>query len=106
MNKTLSTTVALLALTFGAVAEPALYSNNFETAEVDKVPDDMLVLDGNFAVKQEDGNKFLELPGAPLDTFGVLFGPTTNANVAVAAKIYSTGKGRRYPVFGVGLNGA
>src|SRR4051812_25765435 len=106
MNKTLSTLVALLALTVGAVAEPALYYNNFEKAELDKVPDDMLVLDGAFAVKQEDGNKFLELPGAPLDTFGVLFGPTTNANVAVTGRIYGTGKGRRYPTFGVGLDGA
>lgn len=87
-------------------APAALYTNNFESAQLDQVPDDMLVLDGNFAVKQEDGNKFLELPGAPLDTFGVLFGPTTNGNVAVTARIYGTGKGRRYPTFGVGLNGA
>jgi hypothetical protein len=88
-------------------AAPApLYTNNFESAELEKVPDDMLVLDGAFVVKQEDGNKFLELPGAPLDTFGALFGPTTNANVAVTARIYATGKGRRYPTFGVGLDGA
>ena len=67
-----------------------LYTNNFESAELDKVPDDMLVLDGAFAVKQDDSNKFLELPGAPLDTFGVLFGPATNANVTVTAKIFGT----------------
>jgi hypothetical protein len=84
----------------------ALYTNNFESAQLDQVPDDMLVLDGAFAVKQENGKKYLELPGAPLDTFGVLFGPTTNANVAVTAKIFGSGKGRRYPNFGVGLNGA
>jgi hypothetical protein len=40
-----------------------------------------------------------------LDTFGVLFGPTTNAGVRVTARIYGTAKGRRYPGFGVGLNG-
>ena len=107
MNKTRSAVVALIFLTLGAFAQRApLYTNNFETAEIDKVPDDMLVLDGNFAVKQENGNKFLELPGAPLDTFGVLFGPTTNSQVAVTARIYGTAKGRRYPTFGVGLNGA
>jgi hypothetical protein len=107
MNKTFSAVVALIALTFGAFAQQSvLYSNNFEKAELDKVPDDMLVLDGAFAVKQEAGNRFLELPGAPLDTFGALFGPTTNANVAVTARIYGSGKGRRYPTFGVGLNGA
>jgi hypothetical protein len=92
--------------TWSFAGQPVLYTNNFEKAAVDSVPDDMLVLDGAFAVKQENGNKFLELPGAPLDTFGVLFGPATNANVAVEAKIYGTGKGRRYPSFGVGLNGA
>jgi len=97
--------LALLALS--ANAEPLnLYTNNFESAEIDKVPDDMLVLDGAFAVKQDGANKFLELPGAPLDTFGVLFGPATNVNVAVSAKIFGTGKGRRYPTFGVGVNGA
>ena len=53
-----------------------LYENNFESAEVGKVPDDFLVLDGGFAVKSDGTNKFLELPGAPLDSFGVLFGPT------------------------------
>ncbi len=87
-------------------AAPALYTNNFESTELDQVPADMLVLDGAFAVKQQNGNKFLELPGAPLDTFGLLFGPATNANVTVTARIYGTGKGRRYPSFGVGLNGA
>ncbi|HUD49160.1 MAG TPA: hypothetical protein VMR33_20190 [Candidatus Baltobacteraceae bacterium] len=88
-----------------ALAEKTLYENNFEKAALDQAPDDFLVLDGDFAVKQGDGNKFLELPGAPLDTFGVLFGPTTNAGVCVSARIYGTGKGRRYPSFGVGLNG-
>jgi hypothetical protein len=99
--------VLLWSLVLGSwsFASP-LYTNNFESAELDKVPEDMLVLDGAFVVKQDGGNKFLELPGAPLDTFGVLFGPTTNANVAVTAKIYGAAKGRRYPTFGVGLNGA
>src|SRR4051812_30824193 len=88
-------------------AAPApLYTNDFTSAELDKVPEDMLVLDGAFAVKQDGPNKFLELPGAPLDTFGALFGPATNANVTVTAKIFGTGKGRRFPTFGVGANGA
>ncbi len=90
-----------------AMAEEAapLYENNFEQAAVGSVPADFLVLDGGFAVKEEGGNKFLELPGAPLDTFGVLFGPTEKSDVAVSARINGTNKGRRYPTFGVGLNG-
>src|SRR5438067_11448912 len=82
-----------------------LFENNFEKAELDKVPDDLLVLEGAFAVKAEGGNKFLELPGAPLDTFGLLFGPTESTNVAASARVYGTGKGRRFPTFGLGLNG-
>ena len=89
-------------------AEPGkvLYQNDFEKAELNQVPNDFLVLEGDFAVKESDGNKFLELPGTPLDTFGVLFGSTTNAGVCVSARIYGTSKGRRSPSFGVGLNGA
>lgn len=90
-----------------AAAEEArpLYENNFEKAAVGSVPEDFMVLDGGFSVKEAEGNKFLELPGAPLDTFGVLFGPTEKADVAVSARIKGTNKGRRYPTFGVGLNG-
>ncbi len=89
-----------------AAAEAApLYENNFEQAAVGTVPDDFMVLDGGFAVKESDGNKFLELPGAPLDSFGLLFGPTEKSDVAVYARIKGTNKGRRYPTFGVGVNG-
>jgi hypothetical protein len=101
-------TLFIVLLTFHALAEGAaktLYENNFEKANVDKVPEDFLVLDGDFTVKESEGNKYLELPGAPLDTFGVLFGPTTNAGVCLSARIYGTAKGRRFPQFGVGLDG-
>lgn len=102
MRKSLLT--VLLALS-SATLLAADYSNDFEKAALDKVPDDMLVLDGGFGVKEEGGNKFLELPGAPLETFGVLFGPTEPSGLAVGARIQSTVKGRRFPTFAVGLNG-
>lgn len=97
--------IGLLALsTFGA--EPELvYQNDFEKAELDQVPEDLLVLDGGFAVKQENDNKFLELPGDPLDTYGVLFGPSEKDGIAASARVFGTAKGRRYPTFAVGLNG-
>ena len=82
-----------------------LYQNDFEKAEVDKVPEDFLVLDGAFAVKQEGSNKVLELPGSPLESYGVQFGPAEVSDLAVNARINGTAKGRRFPVFGVGLNG-
>jgi len=92
------------------LAAPALraqeaYEMNFEQAAPGAVPAGMLVLDGQFAVAEEGGNKFLELPGAPLDTFGVLFGPSVKENQTVTARIFGTLKGRRFPVFDVGLNG-
>jgi len=98
------TVMAALALVSRASAQ-VLYTNGFDKAELEKVPEDMMVLDGGFAVKEEGGNKFLELPGAPLETFGVLFGPTEASGLTVSARIQSTGKGRRFPTFAVGLNG-
>jgi NhaP-type Na+/H+ and K+/H+ antiporter len=82
-----------------------LYQNDFSKGEVGKLPDEMLLLDGGFAVQEINGNKVLQLPGAPLDTFGVLFGPTETANLAISARVHSTRKGRREPAFAVGLNG-
>jgi hypothetical protein len=95
----------VMAVNLTAQGAKVLYQNNFEKVDAGKVPDDFLVLDGQFAVKEEEGNKFLELPGAPLDTFGVLFGPTEKEGTVVSARAFGTNKGRRYPTFAVGLNG-
>jgi hypothetical protein len=86
-------------------ASAVLYKNNFETAELGKLPDGFVVLQGGFAVREDGGNKFLELPGAPLDSFAVQFGPAETDNIAVSARIHGNARGRRFPVFGVGLNG-
>ena len=82
-----------------------LYENNFEKNAVGTLPEEFLKMDGEFKVQQEGSNKFLELPGAPLDTFGLLFGPTEKDGITVQARILGTAKGRRFPAFGVGLNG-
>lgn len=82
-----------------------LYENNFENAEAGKAPDDLMVLGGEFVVKREGTNQFLELPGAPLDSFAVQFGPADKSDLAVTARILGTSKGRRAPSFGVGLGG-
>ncbi len=83
-----------------------LYENDFEKATVGKVPPDMLVLDGGFTVIQEGANKALELPGAPLDAFGVLFGPSVQEDINLAVRVYGTSERRRYPTFGISLDGA
>lgn len=64
-----------------------------------------MVLGGEFAVKSDGTNKVLELPGSPLDSFAVQFGPAEKENVAVSTRILGTSKGRRAPTFGVGLGG-
>lgn len=81
------------------------YSADFESAEIGSVPEDLLVLDGGFAVAPFEGGKVLELPGAPLESFGVLFGSNARENVEVSARVHATAKGRRFPTFAVGLNG-
>ena len=89
--------------------EPArptpLYENNFEKAEAGKLPDEFMALAGDFVVKSDGTNQFLELPGSPLDSFAVQFGPTESADVVAGTRIFSTAKGRRSPTFGVGLGG-
>lgn len=82
-----------------------LYQNDFSKEQIGELRHPFLVLDGNFKVVETEEGKLLELPGAPLDTFGVLFGPTAATNIAVQARVRSTNNKRRYPSFGVGLNG-
>jgi hypothetical protein len=86
-------------------APPTLYANDFEKVEVGQLPEGFMVLGGEFTVQREGTNQVLELPGAPLDSFGLQFGPALRADVAVAARVFSTNKGRRVPTFGVGLGG-
>jgi len=108
----LRASVAILCIILAAVVARAaetpgriLYQNDFSKGEIGKLPDEMLLLDGGFAVQEVGGNRVLQLPGAPLDTFGVLFGPTEGANLALSARVHSTKKGRREPAFAIGLNG-
>lgn len=84
---------------------PPLYENNFQKAEIGKVPEDLMVLGGDFVVKRDGTNQFLELPGSPLDSFAVQFGPGEKQDIIVGARILGTGAKRRAPAFGVGLGG-
>jgi len=88
-----------------APAKP-LYHHDFEAAESGKLPAEMMVLSGDFTVKADakDG-KVLELPGEPLDTFGLLFGPAPTGDATASARFFGTKKGRKFPTFGVSLGG-
>src|SRR5207249_693959 len=94
---------ALATLAFAQGAKP-LYENNFEKANVGSIPEDFIA-DGNFAVKQDGANKFLVLPGAPLESFWAMYGPNENENILVTARVFGTSKGRRSPTFGLGIGG-
>ena len=87
-------------------ADAAPYTNDFEKAEIGKVPDDVMVLDGTFAVRMADGNKFLELAGDPVGSFGALFGPEGLVAMDVKARIWSAASGKRFPEIGIGANDA
>jgi len=86
-------------------AATSLFTCDFSALPEGPLPDTFMVMQGEFAVKDLGTNKVMELPGSPLDSYSVLFGPVTNANVAVAAQVFGTAKGRRQPTFGVGLGG-
>jgi len=102
-----SLTILLLAgLASAAWAEDAnVYQNDFNNHPIGSVPTDFLVLQGEFAVKESERERFLELPGTPLETFGLLFGPARKDNVEATARFWGTRKGRLTPSFGLGLNG-
>jgi hypothetical protein len=90
-----------------AQALPVVWRQDFEKLPADALPESgFLVLAGDFTVKEDAGAKFMELPGAPLDTFGVLTGPPLTGDAAVSARIFGTSKARRQPTFAVGLGGA
>ncbi len=96
---------ATRADTANPAANEPLFTCDFSKLPAGPLPESFMVMQGEFAVKDLGTNKVMELPGAPVDSFSVLFGPVTNANIAVEARVFSTAKGRRMPMFGVGLGG-
>lgn len=94
----------VLLLGAAGAEQPKSYFNNFAQSAVGKVPDDIMVLDGTFAVREVDGSKCLELAGDPIGSFGALFGPEGAAAMDVKARIWAASTGKRFPEFGIGAN--
>jgi len=86
-----------------AAAAATGYINDFSKAEVGKPPPDVQIAGGAFVVAERDGNKLLELPGEPLDTFGLLYGPPQPAEASASARVQGESTGKRFPEFGVGV---
>jgi hypothetical protein len=91
----------LIALS--AIAAEPVFIQDFSAAT--DVPEDFMVLNGEFKVVEDGGNKVLELNPVPLDTYSFLFGPAGKEGFAVRGRIKSEIKGRLAPTFGVGLGG-
>lgn len=88
-----------------ATGAKPVYACDFSDLPDGPLPESFMVIQGEFTVKSDGTNKLLELPGAPVDSHSVLFGPVTNAGVAIDARILATSRGRRMPTFGVGTGG-
>lgn len=106
--KPFSLLLGSLLLVPAALGDPAvLFSEDFTKLPDGELPDPPFkVLDGQFKVLAEGEARFVELPGAPLESYGFLFGPANPSGVEVSARIFGTKTGRKFPTFGVGLNGA
>lgn len=99
-------TPALLAccVAVGCLAG-TVFEENFDKVQGEAVPEAFTVLDGQFSVQGEGQERCLVLPGAPLESFGFLFGPAAVSGREVRARIHGTKTGRKFPTFAAGLNG-
>ncbi len=89
-----------------AVPAAPLYLNDLQKLQPGKLPDEFLVLGGEFSLVKDGDNILIELPSDPIDAYGLLFGPPVKNEGAIAsARIFGTKKGRRAPAFGVGIFG-
>jgi len=89
-----------------ATTAPSAYFNDFQKVPLGKPPNDLLIMNGEFTIAEENGSRFLELAGDPLDTFGLLFGPADRNTLDVSAKIWADVTGKRLPEFAIGSNDA
>jgi hypothetical protein len=86
-------------------AEEAM-KENFEKFAAGKAPDELFVVEGEFTIVEEGGNKFLQGEPAPLEDNGVLLGKAIKDGGVIQAKIRSSSKKRSHPRFGIGLGGS
>jgi hypothetical protein len=89
----------------GAQSPEEIYLMDLAKAEPGKLPAEFMALNGEFAVRESGGQRFIELPEAPLDTFQLLFGPAQKEGIAASARCWGAKRGRLFPTFAVGLNG-
>ncbi|HSI35530.1 MAG: hypothetical protein ACAI43_16135 [Phycisphaerae bacterium] len=96
----------LLAPTLLLAGGPAgSYSEDFEKTPDGKPPESILILSGEYAIKKDGNNAFIELAADPLDTQGFMAGPDAFVTGTVSARIHAISTGKRFPEFGIGAGG-
>ena len=93
-----------MTLTLISADAPSNYHQDFQKSDNGSLPEELLVINGTFTVHTEGDQKFLQLPGEPLDTFGFMLGADDHNSITASVRAQSIGK--RFPEFGVGLCGA
>jgi hypothetical protein len=82
------------------------FEEDFSSLEVGSEPENLFILDGAYAVSQEENDKRLTLPGSPVGDFGLLFGPRVRQKeLSLTFSFLATKQGRRYPSLAAGLGG-
>jgi len=94
-----------LGLITASAMGATVFEENFDKVAGADLPESLMLLDGQFRVVKEDGNGLLELPGSPLESYGLLFGSAAVSGREVQARIHGTKVGRKFPTFAAGLNG-
>jgi len=97
--------ILMLGWTTAVGVAATVFEQRFDGVKEGSVPEEFTVLDGQFTVRGQGSDHWLELPGAPLESFGVLFGPAAVSGRQVEARIFGTKTGRKFPTFAAGLNG-
>ncbi|MDG1326355.1 MAG: hypothetical protein P8P49_11360 [Opitutales bacterium] len=82
------------------------FSESFSNISTGEEPENMFILDGEFLVQRNEGNKVLELAGSPVGDFGFLFGSRIKDKaMELQFSFHSTRQGRRYPAIAAGIGG-
>jgi len=91
-------------LFIAADAPPTNYHQDFQNSADGSMPEELLVMNGKFGVVKQGDDRLLQLPGEPLDTFGFMLG--ADETNSIQCSIRATNTGKRFPEFGIALNGA
>jgi len=82
------------------------FEEDFSSLEVGSEPENLFILDGAYAVSQQENDKRLTLPGSPVGDFGLLFGPRVREkSLSLSFSFLTSRQGRRYPALAAGLGG-